>query len=59
MHQDLRRDYDAVAGEYARRIAGELEGKPLDRALLDAFAEQVRPHGPVADLGCGPGHVGA
>jgi len=59
VHDDLRRDYDAVAGEYARRIAGELDGKPLDRALLEAFAEQVRAHGPVADLGCGPGHVGA
>jgi ubiquinone/menaquinone biosynthesis C-methylase UbiE len=58
VHDDLRRDYDAVAGEYARRISGELEGKPLDRALLEVFAEQVRAHGPVADLGCGPGHVG-
>jgi ubiquinone/menaquinone biosynthesis C-methylase UbiE len=35
VHHDLRRDYDAVAGEYARRIAGELDGKPLDRALLE------------------------
>lgn len=59
MHDDLRRGYDAVAAEYARRIAGELAGKPLDRALLDAFAERVGPPGPVADLGCGPGHVGA
>lgn len=53
---DVRHD-DAVAGEYARRIAGELAHKPLDRALLDAFADRVRGAGPVVDLGCGPGHV--
>lgn len=58
MDEAVRRSYDAVAAEYARRIAGELAGKPLDRALLDAFAEQVRALGPVCDLGCGPGHVG-
>lgn len=55
--EDVRASYDRVAGEYARRIAGELANKPLDRALLDAFADRVRGAGPVADLGCGPGHV--
>ena len=54
---DVRDSYDRVAGEYARRIAGELAHKPLDRTLLDAFAERVRGAGPVADPGCGPGHV--
>lgn len=54
---DVRESYDRVAGEYARRIAGELAHKPLDRALLDAFAGRVRGAGPVVDLGCGPGHV--
>jgi SAM-dependent methyltransferase len=53
-----RRSYDAVAEDYAREIADELRGKPLDRAVLDAFAETA-PAGPVADLGCGPGHVAA
>jgi SAM-dependent methyltransferase len=53
----LRASYDRVAGEYTRRIAGELAGKPLDRQLLDAFAARVRGRGPVCDLGCGPGHV--
>jgi SAM-dependent methyltransferase len=52
-----RRSYDAVARTYARLFGGELAGKPLDRALLAAFAETVS--GPVADLGCGPGHVTA
>ena len=57
MNEALRRSYDTVAAEYTRRIAGELSGKPLDRALLDAFAERVRPLGRACDLGCGPGHV--
>jgi SAM-dependent methyltransferase len=35
----------------------ELVGKPLDRHLLDRFAESVRDRGLVADVGCGPGHV--
>lgn len=54
---DVRASYDRVAGEYARRIAGELAHKPLDRELLDRLADRVRGAGPVADLGCGPGHV--
>lgn len=55
----LQVSYDRLASDYAARIAGELAAKPLDRALLGAFAEQVRPLGPVCDLGCGPGHVAA
>lgn len=55
---DVSRSYDAVAAEYARQIAGELAHKPWDRALLDRFAGSVRPGGVVADVGCGPGHVG-
>src|SRR5437773_6198242 len=55
----VRASYDRVAAEYAERIAGELAGKPFDRALLDRFADQVRPLGPVCDVGCGPGHVTA
>jgi SAM-dependent methyltransferase len=53
----VRASYDKVAVEYTRRIGGELEGKPLDRQLLDAFAARVKGQGPVCDLGCGPGHV--
>lgn len=40
-----------------RRIYHELEGKPLDRELLDRFAGCVREVGPVGDVGCGPGQV--
>ena len=55
----VRACYDAAARAYADHLAGELGGKPLDRHLLDRFAEAVRGRGRVADLGCGPGHVGA
>ncbi len=52
-----RASYDRVASEYATHIAGELEGKPLDRALLTSLKEEVGALGPIADVGCGPGHV--
>jgi SAM-dependent methyltransferase len=53
----IRRSYDALALEYARRIADELRHKPLDRELLDRFARLTAARGSVCDLGCGPGHV--
>ncbi|QFG21824.1 trans-aconitate 2-methyltransferase [Actinomadura sp. WMMB 499] len=53
-----RASYDALAVDYAAWIRDELAAKPLDRAMLDAFAERVRP-GPVADIGCGPGRITA
>jgi SAM-dependent methyltransferase len=34
--------YDAVASAYAAQFSDELRAKPLDRALLTAFAEQVQ-----------------
>lgn len=53
--------YDAVAADYAERFRQELAAKPLDRALLAAFAELVlgAGGGKVADLGCGPGDMTA
>ncbi|GAB3846583.1 class I SAM-dependent methyltransferase [Dactylosporangium cerinum] len=54
----IARSYDAVAGRYAAQIGDELDGKPLDRALLGALVAMAG-DGPVADLGCGPGHVTA
>jgi SAM-dependent methyltransferase len=53
----IRQDYDRLAEEYARRISGELQHKPLDRKLLDRFAADVKGRGEVCDMGCGPGHV--
>lgn len=54
---DYQASYDLVADEYARRNFDELDRKPLDRQLLDRFADSVRGAGPVGDIGCGPGHV--
>jgi SAM-dependent methyltransferase len=53
----IRESYDRLAEEYARRIADELQHKPLDRELLDRFAQQTTGRGEVCDMGCGPGHV--
>jgi SAM-dependent methyltransferase len=53
----IRDSYDRLAEEYARRIADELQYKPLDRELLDRFAKMTRGRGDVCDMGCGPGHV--
>jgi SAM-dependent methyltransferase len=58
-HGSVRRSYDAVAADYAIRFRDELAGKPLDRALLACLAEQAEDSAPIADLGCGPGHVAA
>jgi SAM-dependent methyltransferase len=54
---ELQTSYDAVADEYVRRIYDELQHKPLDRQLLDRFADGIQAAGLVGDLGCGPGHV--
>ena len=56
---DVRESYDSVARAYADELAGELDHKPLDRHLLNRFAEETAGKGLVADLGCGPGHVSA
>jgi len=54
---DLRDSYDSAAEAYAEHVASELTHKPLDRHLLNRFAEDTRGRGMVADVGCGPGHV--
>ncbi|GAA0503082.1 methyltransferase [Saccharopolyspora subtropica] len=51
--------YDAVAVRYADMARDALDGFPLDRAVLAAFAELTRTTGRVAELGCGPGCVTA
>jgi SAM-dependent methyltransferase len=59
--RDTRASYDVVAVRYAEWLRDELAAKPLDRAILAAFAELVRAagEGPVADIGCGTGRVTA
>lgn len=57
-----RSGYDAIAEEYARTFRAELDGAPLDRAVLGGFAELVRrahTDAPVLEVGCGPGTVTA
>jgi SAM-dependent methyltransferase len=51
--------YDAVAEDYAELFIDELAARPLERAVLAAYAELVGPGGRVADLGCGPGRTTA
>jgi len=53
----IRESYDRLAEAYTRRIADELQHKPLDRELLDRFAKQTAGRGEVCDMGCGPGQV--
>jgi SAM-dependent methyltransferase len=55
--ESVRENYDRLAKEYANHLFDELRHKPLDRELLDRFAEQTRGRGEVCDLGCGPGYV--
>jgi SAM-dependent methyltransferase len=57
--EDTRTSYDTVAASYASQVRDALEGAPYLRAALALFADLVRADGggPVADVGCGPGHV--
>jgi hypothetical protein len=56
--EDLQASYDALAEEYTRRIAGELEHKPFDRDQLKRLAAYAKGMGPICDLGCGR-HIAA
>jgi SAM-dependent methyltransferase len=52
----IRSSYDRVATAYQAQFLDELDAKPYDRQLLEAFAAAARD--PVADVGCGPGQIG-
>jgi SAM-dependent methyltransferase len=56
---DTRSSYDTDASGYADQVRGLLDGRPYLRSSLGVFAELVLEDGggPVADIGCGPGHV--
>jgi ubiquinone/menaquinone biosynthesis C-methylase UbiE len=56
-HQQVGDDYDSVADDYLANFAGELDDKPLDRALLASVMEGIGRGETIADVGCGPGHV--
>ena len=55
---DTRTSYDTVAASYADQLRHALDDLPYLRAALTLFASLVD-GGPVADVGCGPGHVTA
>ncbi|MFJ8634326.1 class I SAM-dependent DNA methyltransferase [Streptomyces sp. NPDC093568] len=60
--ESTRASYDAIAPAYTDRFSDwRADSAPLDRSLVDAFAELAREHAPapVADLGSGPGSVTA
>lgn len=50
-----RASYDIVAADYARLLPDAHDGRPLDAAIMRAFAELTT--GPVADIGCGTGRI--
>ena len=50
-----RASYDIVAASYAELIPDAHDGRPLDAAIMRAFAELTE--GPVGDLGCGAGRI--
>jgi SAM-dependent methyltransferase len=57
--RDIGAGYDVAADKYTEEFADELDHKPFDRELLTRFAAATAGRGMVADVGCGPGHVGA
>jgi len=55
---DIGHTYDVAAEYYASTFAGELDGKPFDRDLLDRCAAALAGRGEVWDVGCGAaGHL--
>lgn len=54
---DVGERYDRVAELYASLFLDELERDHAAVEWLGVFAERTRGLQPVADLGCGPGHV--
>jgi SAM-dependent methyltransferase len=57
----VRTDYDEAAQAYTAFVGEAFAGRPLNHVMVQAFADLVRQAGggPVADVGCGPGHVTA
>ncbi|MBG7704729.1 methyltransferase domain-containing protein [Streptomyces sp. MC1] len=59
--EDTRASYDTVAASYADQVRNLLDETPVERAVLELFADLVssRGGGCVADVGCGPGRITA
>lgn len=57
---ETRDSYDTVAAPYLDVVRDALDHEPVMRGVFALFADLVRDTGgPVADLGCGPGHFTA
>lgn len=55
--REIEAGYATIAAAYAAELLHELDGKPLDRGFLDAFAASTV--GRIVDVGCGPGQIAA
>ena len=53
----VQSDVRCGGGGICAAIVRRVEHKPMDRKLLDQFADRVRDAGMVCDLGCGPGQI--
>lgn len=52
-----RASYNTIAVDYDKQFVAELDGRPVERAVLGLFADLVRDAGPVLDAGCGTGRI--
>jgi ubiquinone/menaquinone biosynthesis C-methylase UbiE len=57
LQNEIKLTYDDVAKEYGEYAKDALAKKPLDRKILELFAERVGGSETVYDIGCGPGTV--
>jgi ubiquinone/menaquinone biosynthesis C-methylase UbiE len=56
--EELRHAHDVLSQWYAENLPGVLESMPIERAMLDLFAELTLAVGAeVADVGCGTGRL--
>jgi ubiquinone/menaquinone biosynthesis C-methylase UbiE len=56
--EELRDAHDVLSEWYATNLVGVLESMPVERAMLDLFAEMTLAVGAeVADIGCGTGRL--
>lgn len=56
--EELRDAHDVLSEWYAKNLAGMLESMPVERAMLDLFAEMtLTVSAEVADVGCGTGRL--
>ncbi|MCP4440216.1 MAG: class I SAM-dependent methyltransferase [Aureispira sp.] len=56
-HKNVLDCYKKTAKDYAKTFYKELEGKPLDRLLLERLVKENKDLGAFLDLGAGPGQT--